>query len=775
MRERAEVNCGGLVQGIGFRPFVYRIAVENGLVGYVKNLGDAGVKIIVEGEKSQIESFLQSLERDKPLLALYRNLTVTSHSPKWDFDSFRILESDADLASEGVSNISAEIATCDDCIRDLQDPSNMRHNYPFVVCSSCGPRFTVIERLPYDRDNTSMIDFPMCERCRREYQNPQDRRFHAEPVCCDICGPVLSFCDRERTLSNGDQALRDAAEAIRKGKIVAVKGIGGVHLAAKTTSDTVVLSLRQRRRRPYQPLAVMSLDIKTVETFTTVSRREREALVSYRRPIVALKKSHEYFLSEWVSPGLHTVGVMLPYSGIHYLLLKESGEPAIVLTSGNYAGLPMAITNKEIKRQLVNVADFFLLHNRRIVNRCDDSVVREVAGVAVPIRRSRGYVPEPIGVPIKMGSEVVFGCGVEGRSTSCILKGDHLFFSQHIGDVKNLETLRFLKGASKKLWQLCGVKEIDAVACDLHPLFLSTRWARELSEEYKAALQPVQHHHAHIVSLMAEWGMAVDEEVIGIAIDGVGYGDDSTAWGGEIMLADYEHYKRIGRLETHRMPGGDLCVRYPIRMAASILSKTHSASELSELLRTTYLEAFKHGEKEVDVVMNQLESSEDLPLTSSAGRVLDAASALLEICFLRTYDGEPAMRLESTATLSRSISPMFSTSISDENGILISETSQAISDLLERKRQSDRVEDLAFSAQSLIAESVGKMATELAQRENVGTVGVSGGVSYNDQIVRAIEKIVVGSGLRFLKHRKIAPGDAGVSAGQALVAWARSR
>jgi hydrogenase maturation protein HypF len=578
----------------------------------------------------------------------------------------------------------------------------------------------------------------------------------------------------KKDISSGDEAIRDAAEAIRSGKIVAVKGIGGVHLASQTTSDAVVLRLRERRKRPFQPLAVMSLDLETVETFAKINEEECSLLISYRRPIVVLEKSSENFLSEWVSPGLHTIGVMLPYSGIHHLLLQESKEPAIVLTSGNYPGLPMAITNNEIKEELAEVADFFLLHNRRIVNRCDDSVVRDVAGVMIPIRRSRGYVPEPVKLPIEIGDEIVFACGVEERSTSCILKDNHCFISQHIGDVDNLETLNFLKDASKKLWQLCSVTGIDKVACDLHPLFLSTRWARELSEEYRIPLQSVQHHHAHIVSLMAEYGIGVDEQILGIALDGVGYGYDSTAWGGELLLSSYESCERIGHLETHGMPGGDLCVKYPIRMAASILSKTFSLEEISKLLRIEYPLAFRHGLKEVDVVIKQLASYDHLPTTSSAGRVLDAAAALLGICYERTYNGEPAIKLESAAALSSS-SHQLSTCISDEGKVLTLNTSQVIADLLEGKKRLKEIGDLASGVQSTLAKGIGEMAVELAERENLRIVGLSGGVAYNDHIVRTIEKTVGDSGLRFLKHRVFPPGDAGVSPGQALVAWAKGR
>lgn len=774
MKKRVEIDCSGVVQGIGFRPFIFRIAVENGLVGFIQNLGNAGVKIVAEGEESQIESFIDRLKRDKPPLAFYRDLSITPSTEQENFSSFSILASDNTLVSKGVSNISPDIATCSECTQDLCNSHNRRYRYPFVVCSSCGPRFTVIEELPYDREHTAMVDFPMCDDCLVEYETPLDRRFHAEPVCCDVCGPGISFSDSKENISSGYDALRDAAEAIRSDKIVAVKGIGGVHLAARTTSDAVVLRLRERRRRPFQPLAVMSLDIEAVEIFAEINEIERRLLTSYRRPIVVLKKSDEYFLSEWVSPGLHTIGVMLPYSGIHHLFLKESREPAIILTSGNYPGLPMAIANKEIKQQLAEIADFFLLHNRRIVNRCDDSVVRDVAGVMIPIRRSRGYVPEPVKLPIEMGDEVVFACGVEERSTSCILKDDHCFISQHIGDVDNLETLNFLKDASKKLWQLCNVMGIDKVACDLHPLFLSTRWARELSEKYEIPIQPVQHHHAHIVSLMGEYGIGVDEQILGIALDGMGYGYDSTAWGGELLLSSYESCERIGHLETHGMPGGDLCVKYPIRMAASILRKTFSLEEVSELLRIEYPLAFRHGLKEVDVVIKQLASYKRLPVTSSAGRVLDAAAALLGICYKRTYNGEPAIKLESAAALSNS-SNQFPACVSDKGKILTLNTSQIIADLLEGKKRLKEIADLASGVQFTLAKNIGEMAVELAERENLRIVGLSGGVAYNGHIVRTIEKTVGDSGLRFLKHRVFPPGDAGVSPGQALVAWANRR
>jgi len=768
VKKRCEILCSGIVQGVGMRPFVYRIAVKNSLTGYVLNLGDAGVKIVVEGEEEDIKRFMRELKEKKPPLARFEKVRTKWGEAREEFKTFAIGKSSSERILES-SYIPPDVAICDNCIQDMLNPDDRHYKYAFTCCADCGPRYTSIISLPYDRELTTMRDFPLCPHCMEEYTNPMDRRYHAQGICCPLCGPKLTLHSNDGKLIDCKDPIAEAAKLINEGAILAIKGIGGSHLAALTTDDECVLKLRERKKdRKYKPFAVMSLSIEEVRKYAEVTRREERILTSFRRPIVLLRKKEDFPLSEWVSPGLHNIGVMLPYSGLHILLLREVADPAVIMTSGNVSGKPIAASNEEILTHLSNLADYFLLHNRVIYQRCDDSVVKIVDGKAKLIRRSRGYVPEPIETPLPCKGRGLLAVGPELTVTVTVMKGNRCYASQHVGDVSgDLDMVEFHENVTMHLLKLLNVKP-EAVACDLHPQFVTTKIAEEYAEKWQVPLVRVQHHQAHAAALKAEH--KVDEPIVCITCDGVGYGPDGTIWGGEILLSDYASSERLGHLAPQLMPGGDQATKYPMRMAASILSRILSDSELRDVLTSEYIDGFKHGEKEVEVVLKQIRDAKG-PFTTSTGRVLDAIAALLKVCMKKTYQGEPAMRLEAIATKGKptlKIEPR----ISSSNGRYVLDTSQILFEVLQSLGKH-RIEDLAASAQRAIAIGLADIAVNVAQKEGVKVVGFTGGVAYNEAITKTIRKHVEKNGLVFIQHSVIPPGDAGVSIGQAVVAACR--
>lgn len=766
---RVSVYCSGVVQGIGFRPFVYRIATSRNLKGYVTNLGDASVKIELEGERDKINDFLQALIKEKPSLAKYEDVKVEWKSYKGEFKDFMIAVSDKRVKTVSFSHIPPDIALCNHCISELFDPMDRRYMYPFIVCSTCGPRFTVIEALPYDRERTSMRDFPMCKSCLSEYTNPIDRRYHAEPTCCPSCGPKMTLYDSSGAEIQSKSPIMDAAKLVDEGSIIAIKGIGGTHIATKTTDDEAVIRLRVRRKKPQKPFAIMAKNLDVVRGFALVSKKEEELLLSYRRPIVALRKSNDYYLSKHISPGLNTIGVMLPYSGIHEILLHFTKEPALVMTSGNYPNQPMVIDNKSAFKLLSGVVDYFLLHNRRIVNRNDDSVVRVVDGKEAFLRRSRGYVPEPIRLNFLKGKLNILAVGSELHVTGAILKEGHCYLTQHIGNVDNLDMIGFLENALTFLKELIRVSKIHAIACDLNPVFYTSKIAERFSKDLKAPLIKVQHHHSHIASLMAELGFQKDEEVIGIAVDGVGYGLDGTAWGGEVLRASYKSFKRVACLIPQPMPGGDICAKYPARMAVAIMSSFMSEKEIISRVSKGLIKGFRHGLKELVTTLRQIESEVNLTKTSSMGRVLDAISAILGICYERTYDGEPAMKLEAYASKGDDKKVKFETEIKSFGNLRVLDTSQIIQTVLESLGRHDGA-DIAASAERALATGIAELAVEEASRLGVKKVLMSGGVCYNEHIVRMVRMVIEKAGLSFHRHSIVPPGDGGLALGQCAAA-----
>ena len=753
---RAKIRVTGIVQGVGFRPFIYRTAVKNNLNGYVRNRGDAGVEILLEGKEDSIERFLRDLKEKKPPLARIYEIITLPLKGDHKYRSFTILKSSEEAELSG-SVIPPDIAICNECLKELRDPKDPRYEYFFITCTNCGPRYTIIEGLPYDRKNTTMRDFPICNFCKNEYTNPLNRRFHAQTVACPKCGPTVYLTTREGELIKNRDSIREAGRLLSEGFIVAIKGYGGFHIAGATTKDEPLTQLRKVKHRRQKPFAIMAQSLESVKTFAEVGVKEAELLESYTRPIVLLNKSENYCLSDLIAPGLHNIGVMLPYTGLHYMLFDEVDEPAFVMTSANPPNQPIMKDDYEALKKLGATVDYFLFHDRQIVHRCDDSVIRLRNNHQIFLRRSRGYAPAPI-ILREKAKRCALGLGGELNNTGCVLLGNKAFISQHIGDVENIETRDFLENSIKHLISLTNSK-VEAVACDLHPKFTTTKLAHHLAEENGWQLIQVQHHYAHIAALMVEHDV---KELVGICCDGYGYGLDGEAWGGEILFCTQESldFERLAHLQKQPLIGGDLASRYPLRFAAGMLQKKVDVQNW--LLQNQ--KQFPHGEREIQVILHRLEKGSKTIKTTSCGRVLDAAAAVLGICYERTYEGEPAMKLESAAIKGKDalkLEPIINGNILD--------TTQMLLEIFENREKYSKA-DLAYFAHAYLAKGLATVAIEKALENNVKSVGFSGGVAHNELFASIMQKIVEASGLKFLVHEAVPPGDGGLSFGQAVVA-----
>ena len=792
-----KVLVEGIVQGVGFRPFVYRIATELELSGYVRNLGNV-VEIIIQGSDDKIADFIYKLQNELPPIAKINNLETEELVDDEKYDDFTIKESSDSFS--GTSVIPPDLAICDKCLEEINDPNNRRYNYPFNACTDCGPRFTVIENVPYDRDKTTMDDFPLCDECEVEYKNPLDRRYHAEASCCEVCGPSLELYkndDQTPVKVDCEDPLEETAKLLDEGKIFAIKGIGGTHLVANVMLEDTVNLLRERLGRENQAFAVMSPDINTVKGYAIVSEAEEETLLSKERPIVILKKSDNYNFADSVSPGLHNIGVMLPYAPLHHLLFNHTDTPAYIMTSANVPGEPMMITNSEILENLDEIADYYLIHNRRILNRCDDSVARFRNDELAFIRRSRGYTPEPYDLKGKytnLNPEFddlnVLALGPELDVTFTILKNSKAYVSQHIGNTNKYRTYEFLQEAIKHMMRITKTDGFDAIACDMHPQFFTTKLAKELAEEYDCPLIPVQHHHAHGISLLNDHYNNENNlnEMIIIAADGVGYGSDGNSWGGEILYTNIGNFERTASLMPQKMPGGDLCTKFPVRMLAAILANPNSDYEsekytedyIKELLNKDYINSFQHGAIEIKSLFRQMETNLNVGINTSTGRILDSVSTALHICDKRTYEGEASMKLESYAYDYKGKDALedFPIIIKDyeyeEDGELktrkILDTTAILRYIVDKIEEGENLNKIAVAGQKAVSVGLAKLAIESAKERGIKTIGATGGVFYNEAITSYIKNGVEEEGFEFIQHINSCPGDGSVSLGQAIVA-----
>ena len=739
----------GIVQGVGFRPYVYRLATDLDLKGYVRNLGNV-VEIIIEGDKTS--DFVERLPEELPPIAKIDSMEVSEIEAK-NYSDFEIIES-GDTYS-GVSVIPPDIAICDKCLEEIRNPQDRRYKYPFNACTDCGPRFTVIESVPYDRVRTSMDDFPLCEDCLVEYKQPLDRRYHGEAICCGDCGPQMEIYEGNVKL-DVENPIKKGAEILKDGEILAIKGIGGTHLVVDAYNDSAIKELRSRLNRPNQAFAVMCRDLESLEKYALLSEREIETITSNKRPIVILKKNDNYRFPESLSPGLHNIGVMLPYSPMHYLLFDESDIDTYVMTSANIPGEPMMIENDEI---IGGVNDYSLVHNRRILNRCDDSVIRFRNNELSFIRRSRGYTPEPYTINYDVNDLNVLAVGPELDVTFSIAKGDRVYPSQHIGNTNKPKTLMFLRNAIENMERITKINEFDVIACDMHPHFFTTRLAHELAEKYDAEVLPVQHHHAHTVALANDHGI---EELISISADGVGYGSDGTSWGGEILYTDINSFERMAHLEPQLMPGGDVATRYPARMLASILK--------DDDLIGNYIDYFKYGEIEIRNIKKQIDAGINVGITTSTGRVLDSMAVALEICHERTYEGECSMKLESAAYYATK--ELEIPAVIEGNQL---NTTEILREVVRLYQKGEKKADVAATGQIAVASGLSELALKSADKKKIQDIGATGGVFYNEAITDCVKNYVENNGYNFIQHLNTCAGDGSVSLGQCIVAKKRKK
>jgi hydrogenase maturation protein HypF len=574
LKQRAEIYVTGIVQGVGFRPFVYRVATDLSLVGFVLNLGDAGVQIVVEGKRSEIDDFLRKLRSSPPSISRIDSIDIEWGSVTDTFDSFLIKKSSTKRSTESAPEMPPDIAICEDCIGELRGPDSRWYQYPFTSCAACGPRYSTITSLPYDRPNTTMVDFPLCNVCNTGYTSPINRRYHAQTTACEICGPRYQLYDADGNLLQGTNCIDQAARLLEKNSVLALHGIGGTHLVTKTSDHRPIMVLRERKNRFQRPFAIMAKNADSVFRFSAPTENEMRVMKTWRRPIVLVRKRTGTIPQESleeISPGLDTLGVMLPYAPLHHLLFDELDEEALVMTSANPTGVPMYINPQVITFELSGIADYFLLHNRRIHQRSDDSVIKFVGNDSpVFIRRARGYVPEPLAMDCSPTLKVV-AVGPEEKATGAVLKSKKVYMTQHIGDSDRVENIDFLRTSIDHLQFLLGVDEVDAIACDLHPEFLSTELAEELSSKMNAPLFRVQHHHAHLAGILVDNNMGLDTSIVCITADGYGYSPDGEGWGGDILVGNASEFVRRGGLKPSPFPGGDLSARYAARSLVGIL------------------------------------------------------------------------------------------------------------------------------------------------------------------------------------------------------------
>jgi len=764
------IRVTGIVQGVGFRPFVHRVAVLAGVAGYVQNLGGSEVEIHVEGPIDRLARFFTLFAEKLPPPAKIEEFEIEEVKPL-NLKGFVIRKSSKRMSRR--SMIPPDFAICRECLAEILDPKNTRrYRYPFNSCAYCGPRFSMMYSVPYDRENTSMKHFPLCRECVEEYNDLwNERRYHAQGISCARCGPRVWLTDSKGRVVEVEDPIREAAKLIDQGYIVGVKGLGGFHIAALATDDDVVAELRRRKKRPQKPFAIMALDADVANKIVYVDDLARQLLESPESPILLLPVRPGARVSPLVAPGLDTLGVMVAYTGLHYLLLMETRDKYLIMTSGNVHGKPMCIDERCAFDKLSSIVDFFLLHNREIVNRVDDSVVRFTRGRVVLLRRGRGYAPAWIRLRFCLPKTVI-AFGAELQNVGGIGFEDKVVLTQHIGDTDDLDTLYELDYYLRWFAKVYRVDPSRSVlVADMHPAYQSRRLAEAWREEYGSELQLVQHHHAHIVSAMVDWGVGVGERVVGIAMDGVGYGIDGAVWGGEVMLVEYTGFERVGHLAYQPMPGGDAATRYPVRMLIGILSSFLSEEETIELLkRVGALKGLKWGEEEARIAYRM--AREKSPMTSSTGRVLDAVSALLGVCYERTYEGEPAMKLEAFGRRGKLVDSI-EAPLRHSNGMLVVDTSSLIESVVNVLGDFDP-RDIAYTVMYRIGEALAKIAISALNRATIGdALYVSGGAAVNDIIVAGIEDVARSEGVKVLLPRRVPAGDGGIALGQVAIVGAR--
>lgn len=766
MNSRIKILVRGVVQGVGFRPFVYSLAKSLNLKGFVMN-SSKGVTIEIEGNDGSL--FVERLKNEAPPLSQIMSLDVIP-LPYHGYKDFQIVESE----DEGsFTLISPDVSVCKDCLRELLSENDRRYLYPFINCTNCGPRYTITRSVPYDRPNTTMSVFQMCAECNEEYHNPGDRRFHAQPNACPVCGPNVKLKVKSKKLKvdKKENPIKETIRLLKEGYIVAIKGLGGFHLACDASNKGAVNMLRLRKRKSNKPFGLMAPDVKTVRKFCNVSSEEENLLLSIKRPIVLLTKKGS-LLPEEVSPKNPCIGFMLPYTPLHYLLFYyplnsalstqhpalNTNFDALVMTSGNLSEEPIVTDNEEAFTKLSDMADAFLVHNRDIFMRVDDSVVRVMPNNSSFsfIRRSRGYVPDPI--PLHEDGPEVLGCGADIKNIFTLTKGSFAIPSQHIGDMENYETLQFFEESLRNLKDVYRVHPV-ALAYDLHPMYLSTQWALRQEDIQKIG---IQHHYAHVASVMAEKG--IKEKVLGVSFDGTGYGIDGNLWGGEFLIADIEGFTRMGQLKYIPLPGGEVAVKEPWRIAVSLIKDVVGDETIPHLQSIGFIE--KYGDKKISDILKIIDNRQFSPLSSGAGRLFDAISALMGVCDKNTFEGEAAIALE--AITRPGIVDDYPVAIQLINPLEV-DFSQTVLKIIGDLAKGENKGIISSKFHNTLVTVIVRVIKKLSQAYSINDVVLCGGVFQNMYLLERAMSSLVSTGMKVHIHDKVPTNDAGISLGQAYI------
>lgn len=737
------IHIKGLVQGVGFRPFVYLIAIENNLKGWVDNRND-GVHISVTENENTVQKFVEQIKNEAPLASKVSSIEISEVEFE-NFTNFEIVKSKN--ISDEITQVSPDIAVCDDCLQDLKLQKN-RINYPFINCTNCGPRFTIIKDLPYDREKTTMSSFVMCNDCKTEYTNVLDRRFHAQPIACELCGPKYLLHFDNKIISDFNEILKTTAILINEGKAVAIKGLGGFFISCDASNEKAIETLRLKKNREKKPFAVMFKDLETVEEFTFLNETEKQSIQSWQRPIVLLKSKSK--LPIGISNGLKNIGSMLPYMPLHYLLFEKLNFPAIVLTSGNISDEPIVIDNEIAIEKLSKICDAVLTYNRDIHNRVDDSVVSIFNNEEKIFRRSRGYVPSPIEMPVNVDG--ILAVGAELSNTFSIGKNNQAIISQHIGDLKNIETLNFFEETISRFQKLFRVQP-KIVVSDLHPDYLSSKFASKLGLQHVQ----VQHHHAHIASCMAEHN--IDEKVIGIAFDGTGFGDDGNIWGSEFFVCDFENYERIIHFEYIQLPGGDKTSKEAWRVAISYLYKVFGTDFLN--LEIPFVQNL--DKEKSKLVLMAIDQKINSPLSSSSGRLFDAVAAIVNLCTHSSHQAEAPMLLE--AILDENCDEKYN--YENNETICFNKTIQEIVEDLKNNISTSKI---SAKFHNTIVDVIIENAKKIRTQTQLNKVVLSGGTFQNKYLTENLETKLKSLNFEVFTQSKIPMNDGGISFGQLAIA-----
>lgn len=754
MKIKKNITIHGIVQGVGFRPYIHKLVQDNNLKGWICN-SNQGVELEIEGEENDVKNFLEVLQINPPPLAKIEGIKIKK-LPLIGLKDFKIIKNTTNNEPP-IALIPPDISVCDNCLKELNNPSDRRYCYPFINCTNCGPRFTIIKDIPYERDETTMKDFTMCENCNAEYSDMTNRRYHAQPNACSVCGPQVSLYQKKRIISVNNPFI-EVQRRLKSGQIGAIKGLGGFHLTCDAKNNSAVSRLREIKLRDQKPFAVMVKNIDSIKIFCHVSRDAEKILKSKERPILLLKKKKNDYLSESIAPGNNYFGVMLPYTPVHYLLFKDA-DFVLVMTSANFIDEPIIHQNQEAFEKLAEKVDFLLVHNRSIYNRCDDSVIKYSPNQPIFIRRSRGYAPYPIILSKKVRQ--IFAAGPEDKNTVCFTRDKHAFPSQHLGDLKNQKSFNAYQEAINRIIHVFQFNP-ELIACDLHPDYLSTVYAENTSREKELPLLKVQHHHAHIASCMAENNL--DEEVIGVAFDGSGLGEDGNIWGGEFLISDIKTYKRVGHLKYKPMPGGEQVIHQPWRMAYSYLYSYFGEDILKQNLPFIKI----NKAKKLNLLIQMINKNINSPITSSCGRLFDAVASLIGLREEVNFEGQAAIELESICQPKYKGNYSYNIIQKPESEYIVDTEEMFYQIINDLKNNKDRNE-IATLFHNTVAEIILSMCVKIRERYGINKVVFSGGVFQNSFLLTQTLKRMRRQNFAVFLHKKMPPNDACISLGQAVI------